>query len=50
MPPKSRLTDRNLVEQEGRIQLAMSTIHKGEITSLRQAVEVFNVPYSKLRG
>jgi predicted HTH domain antitoxin len=49
MPPKSRLSDRNLVEQEGRIQLAISAINKGEITSLRRAVEIFNVPYSTLR-
>ncbi|KKA22460.1 Transposase [Rasamsonia emersonii CBS 393.64] len=48
MPPKSRLSSRDLVEQEGRIQLAISALKNNEIPSVRRAAEVFNVPKSTL--
>ena len=45
---------KNLVEQEGRIELAISATNKGQILSIRKAAESFNVPYTtlqnKLRG
>jgi hypothetical protein len=50
MPPKPRPTPRNLVEQEGRIQLAISALRKKEISSVQRAVEIFDVPRSTLRG
>jgi hypothetical protein len=48
MPPKARQPPRNLVEQEGRIQLAISALKKQEISSVRRAATVFNVPPSTL--
>jgi hypothetical protein len=50
MPPKPCQTTRNLVEQEGRIQLAISALRKKEISSVQRAAEIFNVPRSTLRG
>jgi predicted HTH domain antitoxin len=38
------------VEQEGRLQLAISAVEKNEISSLRRAAEIFNVPKSTLYG
>jgi hypothetical protein len=49
MPQKPRQSRQNLVEQEGRIQLAIQALKKREIPSARQAAEVFNVPRSTLR-
>lgn len=49
MPPKSLQTPRNLVEQEGRIQLAISAWRKKEISSVQRAAEIFDVPRSILR-
>ncbi|CEL00931.1 hypothetical protein ASPCAL00523 [Aspergillus calidoustus] len=49
MPPKPRQSLQNLVEQEGRIQLAIQALKKREISSARRAAEVFNVPRSTLR-
>jgi hypothetical protein len=50
MPPKSRQTYGNLVEQEGRIQLAISAFKKGQIPSICRAAKTFDVPKSTLRG
>jgi hypothetical protein len=50
MPRKQRQSRQKLVEQEGRIQLAIQALKKCEIPSLRQAAAVFNVPKSTLRG
>jgi hypothetical protein len=50
MPPKARQSKRNLVEQEGRIQLAIQALKRHEISSGRRAAEVFNVPESTLRA
>jgi hypothetical protein len=49
MPPKPRQSRQNLVEQKGRIQLAIQALKKREISSARRAAEVFNVPRSTLR-
>lgn len=50
MSPKPRRISQNLVEQEGRIQLAISALKKDEISSIRRAAEMFNIPKSTLRG
>jgi hypothetical protein len=50
MPPKARQAPRNLVEQEGRIQLAISALKKQEISSIRRAATTFNVPLSTLHN
>ncbi|KAI9036261.1 transposase [Aspergillus affinis] len=49
MPPKPLQSHQNLVEQEGRIQLAIQTFEKRGIQSIRRAAAVFNVPYSTPR-
>jgi predicted HTH domain antitoxin len=49
MPSKLRQTPGKLVEQEGRIQLAISALKKNEISSIRRAAEIFNVPRSTLQ-
>ena len=49
MPPKSRQTSRNLVEQEGRIQLAISALKNKDISNIYRAAEIFDVPRSTLR-
>jgi hypothetical protein len=48
MPPKLRQTSGNLVEQEGRIQLAISALKKGQISSICRAAKTFDVPKSTL--
>jgi hypothetical protein len=50
MPRKPRQIKRNLVEQEGRIQLAIQALKKSEIPSCRRAAAIFDVPESTLRG
>ncbi len=40
MPPKRTHSSRNLVEQEGRIELAIAALKKNEISSIRRAAEV----------
>jgi len=37
-----------LVEQEGRILLAIQAIEKGDVLSIRRAAHYFNVPYTTL--
>ena len=49
MPPKSRQKSRNLIEQEGKLLLAISALKKQEISSVRQAARVYTVPESTLR-
>jgi predicted HTH domain antitoxin len=49
MPPKPRQSRQNLIEQEGRIQLAIQALKKRKISSARRAAEVFNMPRSTLR-
>jgi hypothetical protein len=48
MPPKRRTTSKKLVEQEGRILLAILSLQKKEIPTIRRAATVFGVPYSTL--
>jgi hypothetical protein len=50
MPPKACQLKRNLVEQEGRIQLAIQALNYHEIQSTCQAAEVFNVPETTLQA
>jgi hypothetical protein len=50
MPPIRTQSSRNLVEQEGRILLAIQAIKKQEITSIREASRHFEVPFSSLRN
>ncbi|CEL10896.1 hypothetical protein ASPCAL14003 [Aspergillus calidoustus] len=49
MPRKSRQSRQNLVEQEGRIQLAIKALENYDIPSIRRAAQVFNVPNSTLQ-
>jgi gluconate kinase len=50
MPLKSRKLNQNSVEQEGRIQLVISALKKDNISSIRHAVTVFNMPYLTLQN
>jgi predicted HTH domain antitoxin len=50
MPSKPRRISQKLVEQEGRLQLAISAIEKNEILSIRRAADTFDVPLSTLYG
>ena len=49
MPPIRTQSSRNLVEQEGRILLAIQAIQKQGIGAVRVAARVFDVPESTLR-
>jgi hypothetical protein len=49
MPPIRSQSSRNLVEQEGRILLAIQAIKKKEISAIREAARLFNVPETSLR-
>lgn len=50
MPSTPHQTSGRWVEQEGRIQLAISALQKNEVASIRRAAEIFHVPRSTLRG
>jgi hypothetical protein len=49
MPPIRTQSSRNLVEQEGRLLLAIQAIKNQEITSIREAARHFQVPRSTLQ-
>ncbi|ODM17137.1 hypothetical protein SI65_07536 [Aspergillus cristatus] len=49
MPPTRSRSSRNLIEQEGRILLAIQAIKKHEIPSIREAARRFNVPRTTLQ-
>ena len=49
MPPIRTQSSRNLVEQEGRILLAIQAIQNQEIGAVRAAARLFDVPETSLR-
>jgi hypothetical protein len=49
MPPIRSQKAQKLVEQEGRLLLAMKVIENGKYTSIRAAAEAFTVPRSTLQ-
>ncbi|KMP01635.1 hypothetical protein CIRG_01774 [Coccidioides immitis RMSCC 2394] len=48
MPPIRNKNARPSIEIEGRIELAISTLKKQEISSIAEAARLFNVPYTTL--
>jgi hypothetical protein len=48
MPPKRPRSAQNSIEQEGRILLAIKAIKEDQITSIRAAARLFNVPRNTL--
>ena len=48
MPPKARINSKNLVEQEGRVLLAVLALKNKEILNIHEAARVYNVPYTTL--
>jgi hypothetical protein len=48
MPPKRSFSSRKLVEQEGRIEIAISALKNNEIQSIRRAAEIYKLPKSTL--
>ncbi|KAF7181278.1 hypothetical protein CNMCM7691_000496 [Aspergillus felis] len=49
MPPKARTNSRDTIEKEGRILLAISALKKQEISNIREAARVYNIPRSTLQ-
>jgi hypothetical protein len=49
MPPKARTNSRDIIEKEGRILLAISALKKQEISNIREAARVYNIPRSTLQ-
>lgn len=49
MPPTRTQSSRKSIEQEGRILLAMKAIQNGDISTVRQAETIYNVPETTLR-
>lgn len=49
MPPKSRAKIKDQVEQEGRVLLAISSLRKKEITNIREAARLYDVPRTTLQ-
>jgi transposase-like protein len=49
MPPIRSRSSSNLVEQEGRILLAIQAFKNKEISSIREVARRFNVPRTTLR-
>jgi hypothetical protein len=50
MPRKARQSRSNLVEQEGRIQLAIQALKNREVTTTPRPAVVFSVPLSTLHN
>ncbi|EER30060.1 mariner-Tc1 transposon family protein [Coccidioides posadasii C735 delta SOWgp] len=48
MPPTRNKNAKSSIEIEGRIELAISTLKKQEISSIAEAARLFNVPYTTL--
>jgi hypothetical protein len=49
MPPIRNRNSKNLVEQEGRLDFALSAYKNRQIPSIKKTAVLFNVPYSTLR-
>ena len=49
MPPKLRAKIKDQVEQEGRVLLAISSLRKKEITNIREAARLYDVPRTTLQ-
>ena len=49
MPPKAHQISRNSAEQDGWILLAIKSIQNEEITNIREAARVYNVPWTTLQ-
>ncbi len=49
MPPTRTQSSQKSTEQEIRILLAIKVLENNEITTLREAVKRFNVPYTTLQ-
>jgi hypothetical protein len=48
MPPNRSKTSKNLVEQEGRLEAAISAYKNSQISSIRKTAATFNVPVTTL--
>ena len=48
MPPTQSEKSRKLVEQEGKILLAISDLKNKKISTIRQAIRVYKIPYITL--
>jgi predicted HTH domain antitoxin len=49
MPPKVNKNIQKSIEIEGKIEIALSTFQKGEISSLRRTATIFEVPFYRLQ-
>ena len=49
MPPIRSRSSKDLIEQEGRLLLAIQAIKKQEIRTIAAAARTFNIPCSTLR-
>jgi hypothetical protein len=50
MPRNKRQSRQSLVEQEGRIELAIKALKNNEISNIARAAATFSIPESTLRG
>ena len=50
MPPKGAQNTQKLVQQEGRLQLAISALQNHQISNISKAATIFNVPCSTPRN
>ena len=50
MPPKRAQIGQKDPNQEGRVLLAIKAIQTGQITSVREAIRLFNIPRTTLRA
>ncbi|KAL3705380.1 suppressor protein sef1 [Talaromyces marneffei ATCC 18224] len=50
MPPIRNKKSKDLIEQEGRILLAISDFQNGKIPNIAQAAEIYNIPRTTLRN
>ena len=50
MPPIRKKDSKDLIEQEGRILLAISDFQNGKIPNIAQAARIYNIPRTTLRN